>query len=69
MDYSLTLVGGLEAGEDEVLSRSLFGERGPTRAEDAQGTPTQSQLSPITLVYEDESHSGLRRSVHVFSSY
>ena len=27
--------------------------RGTTRAEDAQGTPTQSQISPRILVYED----------------
>ena len=26
--------------------------RGTTRAEDAQGTPTQSQISPSILVYE-----------------
>jgi len=26
---------------------------GTTRAEDAQGTPTQSHISPILLVYED----------------
>ena len=28
--------------------------RGATRAEDAQGTPTQSHISPSILVYEDE---------------
>jgi len=33
---------------------SLSG-RGTTRAEDAQGTPTQSHISPSILVYEDES--------------
>jgi len=27
--------------------------RGTTRAEDAQGTPTQSHISPSILVYED----------------
>jgi len=27
-------------------------ERGTTRAEDAQGTPTQSHISPSILVYE-----------------
>ena len=30
-----------------------FSGRGTTRAEDAQGTPTQSHISPSTLVYED----------------
>ena len=29
--------------------------RGTTRAEDAQGTPTQSNISPSILVYEDKS--------------
>ena len=28
--------------------------RGTVRAEDAQGTPTQSHISPSILVYEDE---------------
>jgi len=28
--------------------------RGSTRAEDAQGTPTQSHISPSILVYEEE---------------
>jgi len=28
--------------------------RGTTRAEDAQGTPTQSHISPSILVYEDK---------------
>ena len=28
--------------------------RGTARAEDAQGTPTQSHVSPIILVYEDK---------------
>ena len=32
-------------------------ERGTTRAEDAQGTPTQSHVSPSILVYEDK-HGG-----------
>ena len=31
---------------------------GSTRAEDAQGTPTQSHVSPNILVYEDK---GLKR--------
>ena len=29
--------------------------RGTTRAEDAQGIPTQSHVSPSILVYEDKS--------------
>ena len=33
-------------------SRDLSG-RGAARAEDAQGTPTQSHISPSILVYED----------------
>jgi len=28
-------------------------QRGTTRAEDAQGTPAQSHISPIILVYEE----------------
>ena len=28
--------------------------RGAARAEDAEGTPTQSHISPSILVYEDE---------------
>ena len=31
----------------------LIDRRGTTRAEDAQGTPTQSHISPSILVYED----------------
>ena len=34
---------------------SAYG-RGTTRAEDAQGTPTQSHTSPSILVYEDIQH-------------
>ena len=36
-----------------IRSRDRSG-RGTARAEDAQGTPTQSNRSPSTLVYEDE---------------
>jgi len=39
--------------------------RGTTRAEDAQGTPTQSHISPSILVYEDK--KGLRMSARVMS--
>ena len=35
-------------------ARDLSG-RGAVRAEDAQGTPTQSHISPSILVYEDVS--------------
>ena len=31
--------------------------RGTTKAEDSQGTPTQSHISPSILVYEDKSSS------------
>ena len=33
--------------------------RGATRAEDAQGTPTQSHISPSILVYENEEKNPL----------
>jgi len=35
-----------------VLGDRLRG-KGTTRAEDAQGTPTQSHMSPSILVYDD----------------
>jgi len=35
--------------------------RGTARAEDAQGTPTQSHISPSILVYEDYSQAGFRQ--------
>ena len=31
----------------------MIAGRGTTRAEDAQGTPTQSHVSPSILVYEE----------------
>ena len=37
-------------------SRDLSG-RGTTRADDAQGTPTQSHMSPSILVYEHTRHA------------
>ena len=42
-----------------VIDSGLAG-RGAARAEDAQGTPTQSHISPSILVYEDyhEEHAG-----------
>jgi len=36
-----------------LIDSGLVG-RGTTRAEDAQGTPDQSRISPNILVYEDE---------------
>jgi len=38
---------------DSGLVGSTDSGRGTTRAEDAQGTPTHSQISPSILVYED----------------
>ena len=40
---------------DSGLVRDLSG-RGAARAEDAQGTPTQSRISLSKLVYEDYRH-------------
>ena len=39
--------------QNERCSWDLSG-RGSTRVKDAQGTPTQSHISPHTLVYEDK---------------
>ena len=36
------------------MSRRIFSGRGTTRAEDAQGTPTQSHISASILVNEDK---------------
>jgi len=42
-----------------VIDSGLVGSgRGTTRAEDAQGTPTQSHISPSILVYEDRLGGG-----------
>ena len=38
----------------EGLPKMIDSGRGNTPAEDAQGTPTQSCISPSILVYEDE---------------
>jgi len=35
------------------MEKAAFGGRGTARAEDAQGTPAQSHVSPSILVYED----------------
>ena len=40
---------------DSGLGFRDLSERGTTRAEDAQGTPTQSHISTNTLVYENYS--------------
>ena len=40
-----------------VGSKDFFSGRGTTRAEDAQGTPAQSHISPSILVYEDSTES------------
>jgi len=37
-----------------IASGLVCSGRGTARAEDAQGKPTQSHISPIVLVYEDE---------------
>jgi len=37
--------------------------RGTKRAEDAQGTPTQSHISPSILVYEDKKTGGVQAGV------
>ena len=44
---------------DQGGSRIRVDGRGAARAENAQGTPTQSHISPSKLVYEDQS-SGVR---------
>ena len=43
-------------------SEMIDSGRGTTRAEDAQGTPTQSHTSPSILVYEDECIEAPRES-------
>ena len=40
------------------------GGRGTTRAEDAQGIPTQSHVSPSILVYEERTPKWLKRAHH-----
>ena len=49
-------------------SRDLSG-RGAARAEDAQGTPTQSHISPTILVYKDNWRLGPfeTRKVHIIN--
>jgi len=66
-----------------VFSVEGGSRRGTTRAEDAQGTPTQSHISPSIIVYEatfqgerqssdqaearGQAKSGPRISLHLFS--
>ena len=47
----------LARGSDSGLVGSIAG-RGAARAEDAQGTPTQSRISPSILVHEEKSPRG-----------
>ena len=35
-------------------------DRGTTRADDAQGPPTQSHISPTILVYEENQYTSIR---------
>ena len=51
--YTDTSLAGDDILRVGVLNGCSFGT-GPTRAEDARGTPTQSYLSPSKLVYEGE---------------
>ena len=39
--------------------------RGTTRAEDAQGTPNQSHISPSILAYKDQ-HESFASTIHDF---
>jgi len=41
---------------------------GAARAEDAQGTPTQSHISPSILVYEDHAHLA-QGEEHLFGAH
>ena len=52
----------LDAGARLGLSLDLS-ERGTMRAEDAQGTPTQSHISPSILVYEGKNSSALGKAL------
>ena len=46
--------GQREVGRDDRPRIVCLNGRGAARAEDAQGTPTQSHTSPSILVYEDK---------------
>ena len=50
--YTLHPAGGSQGVAGDTGSWGISG-RGTTSAEDAQGTPTQSHISPSILVYED----------------
>jgi len=43
-----------EMYETPMISSELVGSTDTTRAEDAQGTPNQSHISPSILLYEDK---------------
>ena len=53
LDRLLSQAPGLPARFPGLIDSGLVTRRGTTRAEDAQGTPTQSHISPSILVYED----------------
>ena len=46
----------------------MYAGKGAARAEDAQGTPTQSHISPAILVYEDK-RLPVGAGVHVTETY
>ena len=46
--------------EDLKVTNPNLSGRGAARAEDAQGTPTQSHISPSMLVYEDNRQTAPR---------
>ena len=64
----VTLRRGQDSKFHPLIDSGLVGSgRGTTRAEDAQGTPTQNNISLSILVYEDKQHTTvlkLLRFVH-----
>ena len=50
---------GASCGTRGLQGVIVSGGRGAARAEDAQGTPTQSHISPNILVYEEKQRRGL----------
>ena len=54
-DQHLHLVISHVLSDDRLRAGWLNSGRGTARVQDAQGTPTQSHVSPIILVYEDNS--------------
>ena len=51
----VTIPGTIRDKNLDRLRVGYLSGRGAARAEDAQGTPSQSHISPSTLVYEDKS--------------